>query len=208
MDEAGLSRFVRALYSDNYDKEAIVLDVRYNAGGYTHDQVLNYLGSKEHTIFRNRDGGTGLVLRANDRKWHKPAVVLMNNRSYSDAEIFPNAFRTLELGKLVGEATGGNVIGTISFRLIDGSVFGIPSVGVYTTKGVNMEKEGVKPDVLVEPHPDQLAKGIDAQLEKAVEVVKADVIAWKKKREPSVAVKTEDKNGKNDKPMTPVVEKK
>src|SRR5205807_3903997 len=69
MDEEGLDAFVRSLYSDNYDKEAIVLDVRYNGGGFTHDQVLNYLGSKEHTIFKNRDGGQGLVLRAWDRKW-------------------------------------------------------------------------------------------------------------------------------------------
>lgn len=203
MDEDGLDRFVRALYSDNYDKEAIVLDVRHNGGGNTHDQVLNYLGGKEHAIFRNRDGGSGLVLRSSDRKWHKPAVLLINNRSYSDAEIFPNAFRTLELGKLVGESTGGMVIGTRSMRLIDGSQFRVPRIGVWTTKGVNMEKEGVKPDVEVVEHPDQLAKGIDAQLAKAVEVVKADVIAWKKKRE--AAVKKEEGKTGESKPMAPVV---
>ena len=84
---------MRSLYSDNFDKEAIVLDVRFNGGGFTHDQVLNYLGGHEHTIFRQRDGGEGLVLRSYDRKWNKPLVLLINNRSYSDAEIFPNAFR-------------------------------------------------------------------------------------------------------------------
>jgi tricorn protease len=188
MDEDGLDKFVRSLYSDNYDKEAIVLDVRYNGGGYTHDQVLNYLGSQQHTIFRNRDGGTGTVLRSWDRKWHKPLVLLINNRSFSDAEIFPNAFKTLGLGKLVGEPTGGFVIGTAAVRLIDGSLFRIPRIGVYTTKGVNMDKEGVRPDVLVEPHPDQLAKGIDAQLEKAVSVLQTDVVAWKKKKMPEVVV--------------------
>ena len=51
MDEAGLEHFVRSLYSDNFDKEAIVLDVRFNSGGNTHDKVLNYLGGKEHTLF-------------------------------------------------------------------------------------------------------------------------------------------------------------
>ena len=60
MDEAGLERFVRSLYSDNFDKDAIVLDVRYNGGGYTHDQVLNYLGGKEHTLFHQRGGDFGL----------------------------------------------------------------------------------------------------------------------------------------------------
>jgi tricorn protease len=200
MDEEGLDRFVRSLYSDNFDKEAIVLDVRYNGGGFTHDQVLNYLGSREHTIFKQRDGGQGMVMRSHDRKWNKPLVLLINNRSYSDAEIFPNAFRTLGLGKLVGEPTGGFVIGTSAVRLIDGSMFRIPRVGVYTMKGVNMEKEGVQPDVLVEPHPDQLAKGIDAQLDKAVEVLRGDVIAWKKKNQANVV----SRPGESD-PVTPVV---
>src|SRR4029077_20215923 len=88
MDEEGLDKFVRSLYSDNFDKEAIVLDVRFNGGGYTHDQVLNYLGRRDHPISKTRDGGTGLVLRSGDRKWHKPLVLLINNRSFSDAEIF------------------------------------------------------------------------------------------------------------------------
>ena len=123
MDEAGLEHFVRALYSDNQDKEAIVLDVRYNGGGNTHDQLLNYLGGKEHTLFYQRHGGMGAVLTSSDRKFNKPLVLLINNRSYSDAEILPHAFRTLGLGKLVGQPTGGLVIGTSSYRLIDGSAF-------------------------------------------------------------------------------------
>jgi tricorn protease len=191
MDEAGLDGFVRSLYSDNYDKEAIVLDVRFNGGGNTHDQVLNYLGSKEHTIFKTRGGGQGAVLRSWDRKWNKPLVLLINNRSYSDAEILPSAFRTLSLGKLVGEPTGGNVIGTSGVRLIDGSLFRIPRIGVYTARGVNMEKEGVKPDVLIENHPDQVARGLDKQLDRAVEVLQADVITWKKKNGSEVAKRPE-----------------
>jgi tricorn protease len=188
MDEEGVDRFVRALYSDHFDKEAIVLDVRYNGGGYTHDQILNYLGYKEHAVFRNRYGGQGLVLRSYDRKWAKPLVLLINHRSYSDAEIFPNAFRTLGLGKLVGLPTGGQVIGTSSVRLIDGSTFRTPRIGVFTTKGVNMEREGVQPDVLVDEHPDQLAKGVDPQLDKAVEVLRQDVVAWKAKQQSAAGV--------------------
>jgi tricorn protease len=202
MDDAGLDRFVRALYSDNFDKEAIVLDVRFNGGGFTHDQVLNYLGAREHALFKQRDGGEGLVLRPSDRKWTKPVVVLINNRSYSDAEIFPNAVRTLGLGKLVGQPTGGMVIGTGQVRLVDGSLFAIPRVGVFTTKGVNMEKEGVRPDVLVEPHPDQLAKGLDLQLDKAVEVLTEEVVQWKKKAGTGVASKPEE--GKPDAPVGPM----
>jgi tricorn protease len=180
MDDEGLDRFVRALYSDNYDKEAIVLDVRFNSGGFTHDQILNYLGGKEHTYFRQRYGGEGLVLRSYDRKWTRPLVLLINNRSFSDAEIFPSAFRTLGLGKLVGEPTGGHVIGTSSVRLIDGSVFRVPRTGVFTLQGVDMEKEGVKPDVLVNINPDQVAHNQDPQLDKAVEVLVQTVAEWKK----------------------------
>jgi len=182
MDEQGLEQFVRSLYSDNFDKDAIVIDVRFNGGGFAHDQILNYLGAREHTYFRQRDGGEGLVLRSYDRKWTKPSVVLINNRSYSDAEIFPSAFRTLGLGKVVGQATGGMVIGTGATRLIDGSMFRLPRTGVYTVKGVNMEREGVVPDVPVQAVPEDLAKGIDAQLNKSVEVLLNDVIVWKKAR--------------------------
>jgi tricorn protease len=182
MDEQGLDRFVRALYSDNFDKEAIVLDVRFNGGGYTHDQVLNYLAGREHTQFRQRDGGIGMVLRSDDRKWTRPLVLLINGQSYSDAEIFPSAFRTLGLGKLVGQPTGGQVIGRTTIRLIDGSVFLVPRIGVFTPQGTNMEKVAVAPDVLVENPPDQVAKGLDPQLDKAVEVVLQDVAAWKKRR--------------------------
>ena len=186
MTEPGLERFVRALYSDNFDKEGIVLDVRFNGGGFTHDQVLNYLTGKEHTIFTHRDGSSGLVLRSYDRKWTKPLTLLINNRSYSDAEIFPHAFRTWGLGKLVGQPTGGFVIGTREVVLIDGSKFRTPRIGVHTVKGINMEKEGVMPDILIEPHPDQLARGVDVQLQKAVEVLTGEVTAWRKTRPPVV----------------------
>jgi tricorn protease len=201
MDEAGLDRFVRELYSDNYDKEAIVLDVRYNRGGFTHDQVLNYLGGREHTFFRQRDGGQGMVMRSFDRKWTKPLVLLINNRTYSDAEIFPSAFRTLGLGKLVGQPTGAHVLGTYTVRLIDGSRFSIPRVGVYSTSGANMEKVGVTPDVLVDQHPDQIAKGMDPQLDKAVEVLQQDVVAWKKTH-PDVALKTPETKTSSAVPST------
>jgi tricorn protease len=154
--------------------------VRYNGGGFTHDQVLNYLTGKEHTYFRQRNGGEGLVLRSHDRKWTKPVSVLINNRSYSDAEIFPHAFRALGVGKVIGQATGGHVIGTTSLRLIDGSQFRLPRTGVYTNRGVNMDKEGVAPDIAIEIDPKDWAKGIDTQITKAVGVLQEDVVAWKK----------------------------
>ncbi len=149
--------------------------------------MLSYLGGKEHTYFVTREGARGAVLRANDRKWTRPLVLLCNNRSYSDAEIFPSAFGNLGLGKLVGMPTGGYVIGTVNETLIDGSMFRVPRLGVFTSTGVNMEKAGVAPDVVVDLHPDQIAKGQDAQLDKAVEVLAKDVEAWKQAQRSPVA---------------------
>ncbi len=203
MDGESLDEFVRTLYSETWDKEAIVLDVRYNSGGFTHDQVLSYLGGKEHTFFVTREGARGPVLRANDRRWTKPLVLLCNNRSYSDAEIFPHAFRDLGLGKLVGLPTGGYVIGTNNERLIDGSTFRVPRLGVFTAGGINMEKQGVVPDVLVELHPDQLARGQDAQLVKAVEVLAKDVEVWKKSKKPTIAVNPNPEAGTSPNPSAP-----
>ena len=123
---------------------------------------------------------------------------MINNRSYSDAEIFPSAFKTLGLGKVVGEPTGGLVIGTSALRLVDGSTFRIPRIGVFRMDGANMDKKGVEPDVLVEANPDQMARGNDAQLEKAVEVLRADVVAWRRKRGLDVA------SAPAEKPAVPV----
>jgi tricorn protease len=194
MEEAGLEAFVRSLYSDNFDKEGIILDVRYNGGGFTHDQVLNFLSGKEHTRFVQRDGGEGGVLRNFDRKWTKPLTVLINNRSYSDAEIFPHAFRTAGLGKVIGQPTGGLVIGTSGIRLIDGSQFRVPRTGVFRNGNVDMDREGVQPDVIVEITPEDWAKGQDSQLAKAVEVLTADVVAWKAAKAGNAMSGTEPKS--------------
>lgn len=191
MDEEGLEKFVRGLYSDAADKDGLIIDLRNNGGGFTHDKVLAYLGARAHHLFRHREGGEGLVTRANDRKWNKPVVVLINNRSFSDAEILPSAIRALGLGKIVGQPTGGIVIFTGQAQLIDGSTFRTPSIGVYTMQGVNLENGGVKPDVMVLIHPDEAAKGLDPQLDKAVEVLQKEVVDWKKAN-PNLAVRPAD----------------
>ncbi len=71
----------------------------------------------------------------------------------------------------------------------------IPRAGGFTLKGVNMEREGVTPDVEIEDLPDQLAKGIDAQLDKSVEVLKTDVIVWKQTRSNLAASQAIQPNG-------------
>ena len=101
-----------------------------------------------------------------------PMVVLQNERSASDAEMFPDGFRRLGLGKIVGMPTYGAVIGTGSFTLLDGSAIRTPGAGVYTATGENMENYGVPPDVLVDNTPADFLSGHDRQIEKALEVLK------------------------------------
>jgi Periplasmic protease len=102
-------------------------------------------------------------------------VVMQNERSTSDAEVFPDGFRTLKLGKVVGVTTYGAVIGTGSYRLMDGSQIRTPGSGLWSITGQNLENYGVPPDVYVDNTPEDFLKKRDAQIEKAVEVLKEEI---------------------------------
>jgi tricorn protease len=111
-------------------------------------------------------------------------VVMQNERSASDAEMFPAGFKALGLGKVIGVTTMGAVIGTGAATLLDGSTIRTPGSGVWTTTGDNMENFGVPPDVYVDNTPEDFLKSRDAQLEKAVEVLKGE-LASKRTSAPS-----------------------
>jgi len=100
-------------------------------------------------------------------------VVLQNERSASDAEMFPDGFRALGLGKLVGMPTSAQVIGTGAFTLLDGSSLRTPGAAVFTASGVDMENYGVPPDFTVDNTPADFLTGHDRQIEKAIEVIRA-----------------------------------
>ncbi len=104
---------------------------------------------------------------------------MQNKRSASDAEMFPAGFKALGLGKVVGVPTRGAVIGTGAYTLLDGSTIRTPASGVWTVTSQNMENYGVPPDVYVDNTPGDFLKGRDAQLEKAVDVLKADLAGKK-----------------------------
>jgi tricorn protease len=110
------------------------------------------------------------------RGYFGPLVVMENERSTSDAEVFPDGIRALKLGKVVGVTTYGAVIGTGSYRLIDGTQFRTPVSGLWNVNGTNLENYGVPPpDVYVDNTPEDFPKGRDAQIEKAVEVLKEEM---------------------------------
>jgi tricorn protease len=172
MDAASFQKFERDLL-ENQAKKALIIDERFNGGGGIDQELLQVLNQrKKYESYRGRDSVE--VPRPN-QAFFGPMVVLQNERSASNAEMFPYGFRALGLGKVIGVPTYGAVIGTGSYRLLDGASIRTPSFGVYTAKGENFENYGVQPDVLVDNTPADFLSGHDRQVEKAVEVLRSEI---------------------------------
>ena len=172
MDAPSLQKFERDLL-ESQDKKALIIDERFNGGGGIDQELLEILNQrKKYQTTRGRDS---VDVPRPVQGYFGPMVVLQNERSASDAEMFPDGFRALGLGKVIGVPTYGAVIGTGSYRLLDGSSLRTPEFGVYSAKGQNLENYGVPPDVYVDNTPADFLEGHDRQVEKAVEVLKAEM---------------------------------
>jgi tricorn protease len=171
MNEAALHQFERDL-ADNRFKKAIIIDQRFNPGGGIDQELLEILEQHQYQYTRNRDS---VFVTRPQRAFFGPIVVMENERSFSDAEVFPDGIHALKLAKVVGISSNGSVIGTGAFRLIDGSMVRTPGTGLWDVSGQNLENYGVPADVWVDNTPDDFFKGRDAQLEKAVEVLKEEL---------------------------------
>jgi tricorn protease len=178
MDAPSLRRFERDLV-ENHDKKALIIDQRFNPGGGIDQELLAILSQRQYQFTKQRDS---VQITRPQQAFFGPMVVMENERSTSDAEVFPDGFRTLGLGKVVGKTTYGAVIGTGAYRLLDGSSIRTPGTGLWNVKGYNLENYGVPPDVDVDNTPEDFLAGRDAQIERAVEVLKGDI----KNRKPEV----------------------
>jgi tricorn protease len=167
MNQPSLRRFEKEL-RENRNKEALVIDQRWNGGGNIDQELLAILVQREYQIWQPR--GTEPAPRP-FAGFFGPKIVMQNWRSASNAEMFPAGFRSLGLGKVVGTPTAGAVIGTGSYSLIDGSTVRTPGVGVFLAdrQRTNMENYGVPPDILVENTPEDNIAGRDRELEVAVQ---------------------------------------
>jgi tricorn protease len=193
MSMPSFRKFEEELYSVGTGKDGLVIDVRENGGGSTADHLLTALTQPVHAITVARGGGPGYP---QDRKvyatWNKPIVVLCNQNSFSNAEIFSHAVKTLRRGQLVGVPTAGGVISTGTTMIMDVGTLRMPTRGWFLLHdGEDMELNGAVPHHVVWPQPGDLPRGKDAQLAKGVEVLLADVAAWKKQARPRLRKATE-----------------
>lgn len=186
MDDASFQKFQEELYHAGADKDGLIIDVRENGGGSTTDHLLTALTQPRHAIAIPR--GSKTPGYPQDRMiyatWQKPIVVLCNQNSYSNAEVFSHAIKTLKRGQLVGVQTAGGVISTGATAIMDVGTLRLPFRGWYVlSNGQDMELNGAKPDHIIWPQPGDKT---DRQLDKAVEVLKADVETWKKRPQPKL----------------------
>ncbi len=173
MSTGPLIDFERLLFDAGNGKDCLLIDVRENGGGWTTDMIMTMLTTRNHATTIPRGGGKGYPQgRRVFAAWEKPIVVLCNENSYSNAEIFSWAVKTLGRGKLVGKTTYGAVISTGGASLLDGSFVRMPFRGWYVNDaaGTNMELNGCPPDYPVDNLPGDFVTGLDRQLEKAIEV--------------------------------------
>ena len=178
MSEPSVREFERDLFAAAGGKEGLIIDVRDNGGGWTTDILLASLTAPRHayTVPRGADPATVPPdAYPRDRRliyaYQRPLAVLINQHSFSNAEIFAHAIKTAGRGRLVGVPTFGGVISTGSASLIDGTTVRMPGRGWHLPDGTDMEHNGAKPDVPVSQTPADEAAGRDPQLEAAVKDV-------------------------------------
>jgi tricorn protease len=166
MGDASMRTVIEEVLGLGVDKEALIVDTRFNGGGNLHDQLADFLSGKK--VFDILPRGQLVGYEPYD-KWIKPSIVLMGECNYSDAHLFPVEYKIRDLGKTLGMPVPGT--GTFVWweEQIDPTlVFGIPQGGWRTPDGKLCENNQLEPDIRVKNDPDVMAAGRDQQIEAAV----------------------------------------
>lgn len=176
------SESYREVYSEllgrNVNKEAIIIDTRFNGGGWLHDDLATLLSGKRYVDIVPRGQLVGSEPIA---KWSKPSVVLVSEGNYSDAHAFPFTYKTLNIGKLIGMPVPGTMTAVWWETQQDPTlVFGMPQMGFRDLNGNFLENHQTEPDIKVAISPEEAANGIDTQLKAAVDELLKQVDSLKK----------------------------
>ena len=169
MEQLGLQQFVRQFYSQ-MDKQALIMDDRWNGGGFIAPIALERLRRVLVALGVNREGAPGTEPNEMVRG---PKIALLNHWSASDGDIFPWLFKRYGLGPLLGTRSWGGVRGIRGeWHMMDGGYVTIPEDALYTQDSTwAVENHGVDPDITVENEPADLLAGHDKQLETAVSLM-------------------------------------
>jgi tricorn protease len=127
-----------------HDKEGLVVDTRFNGGGWLHDDLATFLSGKTYMRMEPRGQALGTEPQF---KWSKPSVVVMSESNYSDAHMFPVTYKALGVGQLVGMPVPGTGTAVWWETLQNGMYFGIPQVGMIDNNGNYLENQQLEPDV-------------------------------------------------------------
>lgn len=168
MNDASFRRVYDDALGRHHDKEALVVDTRFNGGGWLHDDLATFLSGQPYMRIEPRGQKLG---REPQFKWHKPSAVVMSESNYSDAHLFPVTYKALGVGKLVGMPVPGTGTAVWWESLQNNTYFGIPQVGMIDNAGRFMENTELQPDVRQPNEPAEVVKGRDQQLEAAVRLL-------------------------------------
>ncbi|MFT3886100.1 MAG: S41 family peptidase [Flavobacteriales bacterium] len=149
-------------------KEGLIVDTRFNGGGWLHDDLATFLSGKVYIREEPRGQNLGTEPQF---KWRKPSVVVMSEGNYSDAHMFPFVYHELGIGKLVGMPVAGTGTAVWWEGLQNGMYFGIPQVGMVDNRSNYLENQELEPDVRQALDPAIVTKGRDQQLEAAVKAL-------------------------------------
>ena len=161
-------RVFQALFLPQADKEAIIVDERFNGGGQVADYYINLLRRPLVSYWATRYGEP---LRTPNAAILGPKVMIIDETAGSGGDLLPWMFRKFVLGKLVGKRTWGGLVGILGFpTLMDGGLVTAPNLAIFTEDGWVVENVGVPPDIEVEQDPAAIAAGKDPQLDRAIDV--------------------------------------
>lgn len=182
MDEEGLSQFEEAFRALRY-KDGLIIDVRSNGGGFVSWFIIDKLERKLKYLTQTRDFKP---MRYPHGVHSGPIVVLIDEETGSDGEVFSQHIKDLGIATLIGKRTWGGLIGIINILpLIDGGSVTQSNVGFADLKGNwVVENWGVEPHIEIEQDPKKVIEGIDPQLEYAIEYILYEVDKNKIKIQP------------------------